>query len=102
MSQSKLLYSISPLSFTNAYMYLHYLQRSTTPNDHAHLPRPVSRCSSDSLEALKLSTTFIHTLQEGGVAKGEGLEAGLVVHMINGASILRCSPDEISKLLRQW
>ena len=51
---------------------------------------------------MKLSTTFIYDVESGGVAEGAGLETGLVVHMINGTSILRSNGSEIKELIDQW
>ncbi len=51
---------------------------------------------------LKLSTTFVYRVLDGGVAKRVGLEVGQVVHMINGVKIISSQCEEIQSLIRQW
>lgn len=62
----------------------------------------LSTASADSLDALRLSTTFVGEVQEGSMAHRAGLEKGFVVHMINKDSILRCNVDQTQALVDQW
>ena len=75
----------------------------------------------DSLDALKLTTTFVHHLDPGGPATQAGLKKGSheyhnyynnsmhvisdftgdVVHMVNEIGIIRSSVEEVEELLQQ-
>ena len=60
-----------------------------------------SSASGDSLDALKLSTTFVGDVSEGSLAERAGVERGFVVHMINGDSILRSNVEQMRMFLQQ-
>ena len=64
--------------------------------------RSDSFASADSLDTLKLATTFVSHVTPGGVAEGAGLETGLVIHMINEERVIRSSSNDIEELLKQW
>ena len=69
---------------------------------HSRSDSYVSTESTDSLDALRLSTVFIGQVKADSTAERAGLERGFVVHMINGDSILRCSVEQIRTLVEQW
>ena len=83
-------------------------QRSDTPVDQSatsSLSRRdsyISTGSVDSLDALRLSTTFVGEVAAGSMAEKAGLEKGFVVHMINRDSILRCNVDQMKTLVDKW
>ena len=62
----------------------------------------LSTASADSLDALRLSTTFVGEVRAGSMAERAGLEKGFVVHMINRDSILRCNVEQMQALVDQW
>ncbi len=67
-----------------------------------HRDSYISTTSADSLDALRLSTTFVGEVRAGSMAERAGLERGFVVHMVNCDSILRCNVDQMKGLVEQW
>lgn len=78
------------------------LQRPDTPVEQSEVVRRDSFISTDSLDTLRLSTTFVGKVRAGSMAERAGLEEGFVVHMINRDSILRCSVEQMKDLVDQW
>lgn len=82
--------------------------RSDTPMDqsdsrsHSRSDSYVSSVSADSLDALKLSTTFVGHVREGSLAARAGVGRGFVVHMVDKGSVLRCNVEQIKVLVEQW
>lgn len=68
---------------------------------HSRSDSYVSSASADSLEALKLSTTFVGEVREGSLAAEAGVSRGFVVHMVNKDSILRASVEQMKLLVEQ-
>ena len=89
-------------------MFMYLFQRSDTPveqsdlSSRSHRDSYLSTASADSLDALRLSTTFVKEVVPGSLAERAGLEKGFVVHMINKDSILRYNMEQMRALVEQW
>lgn len=69
---------------------------------HSRSDSHVSSVSGDSMDALRLSTTFVGQVRMDSLSERMGVTRGFVVHMINKDSILRSTVEQMRVLVEQW